>query len=259
MEGNEKTKLGRRALLAAGAAGVAAAAAQAVGAPVKVAAADGDPLTIGRTNSSSSETILQVSSSTGLSAWSTGGDGLAGGSSLPDKSGVYGYSTSANGHGVWGRNMANDTNGGLGSGTRGVYGSCAASDGIAVMGESSHAEGVAIQGWNHAASTNGGFGASNVAVFGYAPTDRNHWGLDISGRVSFSDRSGLLTIAANRSSISTAVPALTAGSMVLATLQTNRAGIYIQAAVANPATGRITIYLNKRVTAATKAAYFVLD
>jgi hypothetical protein len=155
--------------------------------------------------------------------------------------------------------MANDTNGGLGSGTRGVYGSCAASDGIAVMGESSHAEGVAIQGWNHAASTNGGFGASNVAVFGYAPTDRNHWGLDISGRVSFSDRSGLLTIAANRSSISTAMPALTAGSIVLATLQANRAGIYIQAAVANPATGRITIYLNKRVTAATKAAYFVLD
>ena len=74
--------------------------------------------------------------------------------------------------------------------------------------------------------------------------------------------SGLLNIAAGRSSVSTAVPALRAArpvSTVLATLQTNRAGVYIQAAVANPRTGRITIYLNRRVTAATKVAYFVLD
>ena len=47
--------------------------------------------------------------------------------------------------------------------------------------------------------------------------------------------------------------------MVLATLQTNRAGVYIQAAVANPATNKITIYLNKKVPAATKVAYFILN
>ena len=46
---------------------------------------------------------------------------------------------------------------------------------------------------------------------------------------------------------------------MLATLQTNRAGIYVQAAVASPASGKITIYLNKKVTAATKVAVIILN
>ncbi len=54
------------------------------------------------------------------------------------------------------------------------------------------------------------------------------------------------------------MPALTATSMVLATPQANRAGIHIQAAVANPAAGTITISLNKAIPAAARVAYFAM-
>jgi hypothetical protein len=257
MDGNGRTTVGRRALLAAGAAGVAAAAAQAM-APGRVLADNGDPLKIGATNTGSAETILQVSSSTGLSASSSGGDGLAGGTAAAAKSGVYGYSRNADGYGVFGRNLVSGTEGALGSGREGVYGSCAVPSGSAVLGVSTHADSAAVAGTNRAARTAGGFGGLSAGVYGVAPDDAtDRVGLWVQGRVSFT-RSGTLTIAARTSSISTAMPALSATSMVLATLQTNRAGVYIQAAVANPATGRITIYLNRRVTAATKVAYFVL-
>jgi hypothetical protein len=100
-------------------------------------------------------------------------------------------------------------------------------------------------------------------VWGFAPLGINQYAVYGQGRVGFPGRSGFLTIAAGRSSVSTTMEGgpgvLGALSKVLATLQTNRAGVYIQAAVANPATGRITIYLNRRVTAATKVAYFILD
>jgi len=258
MDGNETRRLGRRALLAAGAAGVAAAAAQAVAVPTGVRANNGDPLTIGATNAGSAETILQVSSSNGLSAWSTGGDGLAGGTGAADKSGIYGYCTNANGYGVYGRNTASGTEGSMGSGTHGIHGNCAAMDTIGVMGESSNLHGVGVVGVNSVAGTQGMFGHHSAGVVALAPVVADRVALEVLGRARFT-RSGTLSIAARTSSISTAMPALTATSMVLATLQTNRAGVYIQAAVANPATNKITIYLNKKVTAATKVAYFVLN
>jgi len=47
--------------------------------------------------------------------------------------------------------------------------------------------------------------------------------------------------------------------LVLATLQTNRVGLYVQAAVPNSSQGTVTVYLNKKVTAATKVAWFVIN
>ena len=257
MEGSERTKLGRRALLAAGAAGVAAAAVRAVAAPAGVAAADHDALKIGETNTSSTETILQAFSSGGLSASSGAGDGLRGSSSVGAKSGVYGYSTNADGYGVFGRNTVSSTIGYLGGKGRGVYGFSPLANNAAVHGEHSSPEGAAVVGINTATVAQGGLGLMSSGVWGGAPTDLNHWGLEIAGRVSFS-RAGLLTIAAGSSSVSTTRPALSPTTMVLATLQTNRAGVYIQAAVASSASGKITIYLNKKVTAATLVAYFIL-
>ena len=256
MEGSERTKLGRRALLAAGAAGVAAAAVQAV-APAGVRAADHDALKIGETNTSSTETILQAFSSHGLSASSGAGDGFRGSSSVGDKSGVYGYNTNATGYGVYGRNTVSSTLGYLGGKSRGVYGFSPVANDAGVHGEHSSPEGAAVVGINTARGTKGGLGFMSYGVWGFAPTDLNNWALQIAGRVSFS-QSGTLTIAAGKSSVSAAMPALSPTTMVLATLQTNRAGVYIQAAVAGPAAGKITIYLNKKVTAATKVAYFIL-
>jgi hypothetical protein len=231
---------------------------RAVTAPAGVAAADHDALKIGETNTSSTETILQAFSSHGLSAASGAGDGLRGSSSVGDKSGVYGYSTNAAGYGVYGRNTARGTFGYLGGKGRGVYGFSPVANNAGVHGEHSSPGGAAVVGINTATVAQGGLGMAYSAVWGLAPNDLNHWALEIDGRVSFT-QSGLLTIAAGKSSVSTTRPALNPATMVLATLQSNRAGVYIQAAVASPASGKITIYLNKKVTAATKVAYFVLS
>jgi len=213
VDSNGTKRIGRRALLAAGAAGVAAAAAQAV-APGRVLADDGDPLKIGQPNSGSSTTSLTVPGAHALAVSSGGGDGVRGSSSMAGSSGVYAYSTNAAGH--------------------------------------------AFYGWNASSNTQGFLCRGDVALQGSAPTDVTHYALVALGRISFPSRSGVLTIAAGKSSVSAAESALAAGTIVLATLQTNRAGVYIQAAVASSASGKITIYLNKKVTAATKVAYFVL-
>ncbi len=147
----------------------------------------------------------------------------------------------------------------------GVWGVRGVAGGAGVHGEHSNPlTGIAVLGANTGAKTGGAIGTPSAGVFAEAPLDVDHVALAVSGRVAFLKCSGVLTIAKNTSSVSVPYAALTAGgaglspSMVLATLQTNRAGIYIQAAVASPASGKITIYLNKKVTAATKVAYFIL-
>ena len=261
MEGSERTKLGRRALLAAGAAGVAAAAVRAVAAPAGVAAADHDALKIGVTNTSSKETALDAPSSGGLRVVSVPGDGIQGASQASGKSGVLGYHAHASGNAIWGHNTASGARGGLGSGSRGVYGLCPSKEGAGVRGDNTHPDGSAVFGYNSAHQLAGalGMGSLSTALYGSAPFDAEHWALVVDGRAAFS-RSGLLTVAKNKSSVSAApVGVITTSTTVLATLQTNRAGVYIQAAVASSASGKITIFLNKKVTAATKVAYFILN
>ena len=46
---------------------------------------------------------------------------------------------------------------------------------------------------------------------------------------------------------------------MLATLQTRRSGLYIQAAVPDPTKGTVTIYLSKKAPGATNVAWLVLD
>jgi hypothetical protein len=63
----------------------------------------------------------------------------------------------------------------------------------------------------------------------------------------------------NASSITkTGVP-LTGASAVLATLQTNTSGLYIQGAVPNPAASTITIYFSKTAPIGTRVAWFVVN
>ena len=51
----------------------------------------------------------------------------------------------------------------------------------------------------------------------------------------------------------------TTASLVLATLQDNRAGIFVQAAVPNISGSSFTIHLSKAVSANTKVAWFVVN
>jgi hypothetical protein len=189
--------------------------------------------------------------------------GVVGSSAGPGKAGVLGQTSNNHGSGVQGRNTVTKTYGYLGGNEIGVYGASPVQGVFAVLGEHSHATGIAVQGQNAASNTQGALGAANAGVWAFAPSDLSHAGLVVAGRVMFHTRSGVLTIAKNTSSVSKAVAALDPApaipSMVLATLQANRPGVYVQAAVANPATGKITIYLNKKVSAATKVAYFILN
>jgi len=326
MEGNGRTKVGRRALLAAGAAGVAAVAAQAV-APARVlAGGDHQPVIQGETNAGSLTTIVGAAGAHALEGRSDVGDGLRGISKGAGRSGVYGYNSNADGYGVFGRNDPGGTSGVLGgknwgvkgdagpgegvrgnSGTgdgvvgfsaganksgvngstshadgfavagrntvshtygylggkeNGVYGASPVANKAAVLGEHSDPTGVAVSGANTATQVRGGLGAWGMGLFGSAPINLASAALYVGGRAMF-ERAGLLTIAKGTSSVSTNVAAIGAGgpmpTMVLATLQTNRAGVYIQAAVLNPAASKVTIYLNKKVSAATKVAFFVLN
>ena len=282
MDGNGSRKLGRRALLAAGAAGVAAAAVQAVAGPAAVVAADHEPVIQGELNVGRLTTVVATIGDHALEGRSDVGDGLRGETNAATKSGVYGYSKHIDGYGVFGRNVGGvggDTSGFLGGKDQGVRGNGHAAEGVrgesdtnygvvgltqspankaGVIGYSLNANGCGVRGWNVATGTVGELGFGGIALYGKAPVDLNHLALFVNGRAEFST-SGILTIPKRRSSVSVAMPALNPWSMVLATLQTSSAGVYIQAAVAKPAEGKITVYLNKTATVATKVAYLVLQ
>ena len=308
MDGNETRKLGRRALLTAGAAGVAAAAAQAVApAGMRAGRTDGEPVQLGYLNEADHTTEVRcLGASVGdtFAAVSRDGNGLRGVSQHANNSGVFGYCEHADGYGVLGQNVASRAFGILGSKDHGVYGHAKDTEGVhgesdnnhgvvatsggqgkaGALGTTSAADGYGVQGRNTVSHTHGYLGGQDSGVYGsarepsgsipwptggalgsgsigvraFAPVDSHHYGLSTTGRVHFSGRAGVLTIPQGKSSVGTAVSALTATSMVLATLQTNRAGIYVQAAVAS-LPGKIAIYLNQAVPKATKVAYFVLD
>ncbi len=53
--------------------------------------------------------------------------------------------------------------------------------------------------------------------------------------------------------------ALTAASLVLATLQQDKAGVWVRSAVPNIAGSSVTVHLSKAVTASIKVAWFVIN
>jgi hypothetical protein len=82
--------------------------------------------------------------------------------------------------------------------------------------------------------------------------------LQVQGPAVFS-RSGVLTVAAGKSSATVTGVALTAASLVLVTLQQHAPGVYVLAAVPNVSASSFTVYLSKAVTAAAKVAWFVVN
>jgi hypothetical protein len=74
------------------------------------------------------------------------------------------------------------------------------------------------------------------------------------------NRSGVLTFAAGRASASHIGIALTAASLILATIQGNVAGVYLQGVtVAAGSSGSFTVHLNKATPSTLKVAWFVLN
>lgn len=134
---------------------------------------------------------------------------------------------------------------------------------------------VATSAYGVYAQSSGGtgvYGASTdgVGIFadtfdGTALTARGQAGiaLDVQGTARFST-SGLATVkgtvATPKSAVKVSGVALTANSIVLATIQSNNApGVFIQSAVPNVIGSYITINLNKAVTKYVKVAWFILN
>jgi hypothetical protein len=187
----------------------------------------------------------------GVRGNSSSNNGVVGFSAAAGKSGVNGSNSNAAGYGVYGRNTATNAFGYLGgSNATGVYGSVAGSSAWGALGGAGDHAGMSDPPGVYA------FGLLGQAT-----------AMVVDGQAKFLT-SGRMTIPAGKSAATVSKVAWGSGTvplkllpncLVLATLQTNRAGLYVQAAVPNISKGTVTVYLNKKVTAATKVAWFVLN
>ena len=95
----------------------------------------------------------------------------------------------------------------------------------------------------------------NTALLGTV-TSKNQIGVYARGRAVFPDRSGRVTFKSGDKSKSVSVASATSSNYAFAVLNANRSGVYVRAVV--PASGKITIYLNKAPSSSTSVAWFVL-
>jgi hypothetical protein len=175
-------------------------------------------------------------SGTGVGVFATTGD-AANAVDPPntDYTGVYGFvdgtgldPNQALATGLWGDSITGD--GVLGTGATGVAG---------------------VGGW-------GVYGYSGVAdgVGLYADSQSPAKALVVNGKAHFS-RSGKALVGKTKTSVSVSMPGVTSASMIIATIQASKPGLYVRGAVAT--TGKFTIYLSKAPGATIKVAYLVLD
>lgn len=137
-----------------------------------------------------------------------------------DEVGVFGFSNvSVNSNGVWGDSF--DGTGVVGTGGTGVW----------------------------------GFG--NWGVYAQADGSPLSAALVTDGKIVFKNRMGRAYVSTNHTYRDVLVPGMTTASLVIATLQTNRAGIYIQAV--GPHNGYFRLYLNKKVTGTSYFSYLVVN
>jgi hypothetical protein len=185
--------------------------------------------------------VTGIGGGTGASVVGTGGSG-------PGGAGVIGNGGTGGGDDVIGN--------GSGSGA-GIAGSGGPNNGAGVVGSGpGTADGVR----GTATSGNGvpGQATSAAGVGVLAENTTGGTALRVSGQAAFS-RSGLLTVAAGKSSGTVTGVALTTASLVLATVQQNLSGVYVRAAVPNVPGRSFTINLSKAPSASAKVAWFVVN
>jgi hypothetical protein len=200
-------------------------------------------------------------SGSGVSGTSQTGNGVYGqsgntASTMTTGIGVSGITDNISGAGVLGENAG----GGTGvSGTAGQFGTGVLGTGgnvgvagnggnTGVLGVTSKARGVGVWGLADSAT---GTGVLAENSFGGD-------GLKVVGKAAFS-RSGVLTVAAGKSSATHSGVPLTSASLVLATLQQDRAGVHVRSAVPDVARHSFTVHLSKAVPAPTALAWFVIN
>jgi hypothetical protein len=277
----------RRAILAALGGGVAALVANAIGRPLPIRAADGDPVNVGAAETGTTETSITVtgaatafrgesaqgyglrgvsSEATVDNAKSTGVVGIAGSATNaePDthQTGVYGFTEGTDGHGqgVWGD-----------SGTLGVWGTGGdwgvQGDGYwGLVGIGTDVEGsigLYARGdtgvYAQTGSVAGPGPRPNTAVNAFAPWPDSAAFLD--GRITLT-RSGAVLVPAGRNYGQVAIR-LASSSLVFGLMRSQRAGFYVTHAVTFNAfqpNSYFRIYLNANApTGGIQVAWFVLN
>jgi hypothetical protein len=194
--------------------------------------------------------------STGVLGLSSAGNGVEGAGTTNGvegdggTNGVFGHAANRIGSGVYGQND------GTGLGLSGLFGSgvYGQNDGIGygVAGRITTSSGAGV--WGDAPNASGGVGVAASSAHGTA--------LQVTGTAAFS-RSRIATIAGTtttpKNSVVVTVPggALTATSIVLATIQGNLAGVSVQGVVKG--TTSFTIFLTKTVTTSVRVGWFIIN
>src|SRR5262249_19685218 len=223
-----------RQLLAGGPGALAAAVAlEALARPAPAAAADGDSVLLGLDNKATTVTQITNTSDSGNTLFcAASGSGAA----------VLGESDGEFGTGVEGIGQAG------GTGVRGVVNS-----GTGVLGLST--SGVAVVG--KCQGIGGGVHGEAMTGVGVLAVG-NKIALQVEGPAVFT-RSGALMVAAGHSSVKKSGIALTASSFVLAAIQGNVSGVFVQGVtLGTGSSGSFTIPLNRAVPTHTKGAWFAL-
>jgi hypothetical protein len=126
--------------------------------------------------------------------------------------------------------------------------------GTGVVGTSGGGSGFGVLGTN----TGSGVGVRGECAAGLGVLAIGAVALEVHGPAVFT-RSGVLTVAAGKSSATQTGVALTTSSLVLATMQQDKTGLYVRSAVPNVTGSSFTINLSKAVTASITVAWFVVN
>lgn len=257
----------RRDLLAGAAAGaVGVAAVGALGRPNPVLAGTDGDVVLGAANTTAGPTSVTntqsgnygfagIGSSTGAGLFgrSSSGTGVAGFSDSGD--GVYGNVTSSS-NGVHGQNRNTSAAG------FGVFGEHTGG-GVAIQGNSTSPSSTSV-------TPTGVLGLGKRGVWGFATSggtgvlaseaiDGTGVGLQVVGRM-LCNRSGIVSIAAGKTSATVSGVPMTSASLVLATVQ-NNAGVSVAFATPSVSAHSLMISLNKAVPVGktAKVAWFVVN
>ncbi|HXY70974.1 MAG TPA: hypothetical protein VEM41_00390 [Actinomycetota bacterium] len=221
-------------------------------------AADNTDLTDGTSGGSALEVLEDGTNSTGIGASGgyTGVSSDGGTYGVWAHGGIYGVygqtgSTAADAPGVEGE-VTSTSPGSYSAGVRGINDGTAGY-GIGVYGSQ------AGDGWGVYGTTPSGYGVYGYSGNGTGVYAEGATALNVQGPAVFS-RSGLVSIAAGKSSVSVTGVSLTSSSLVLATVQ-NNAGVSVKYAAPNVSAGSFTIALSKAVPKGKTAnvAWFVVN
>ena len=250
----------RLSVLAAAAAAGVAAVTSAVAAAPGVRAANDDVVRVGSWYYRTADTVITTAGATaltgisddhnGVSGQSTGANGVYGYSA--QDVGVYGNTDADAGYGVVGHSGLASTGvaglSAMGTGVLGITGSLAA--------KPTSLKDTGVYGYAAASATSIGVRGGSPAGTGVLAESTSGTALKVNGKATFS-RGKRVAIASGQASLKVTMAGVTTSSYVIATLQGNRAGIWVQAVVT--ASGSFTIYLNKAVPATTSVGYLVVN